>query len=198
MFNQPQHSAGWLKPADRFGHLILITRFHGTERKFDSLRNAEIDEAVVDLVDLDDPEPVLAERLRISHVGIVNKIARDGMTLGRIGQAPTKAGMNAYVLDGFAEGVDDKRAEQWLARYHQAQAPAAATPPPAAAPSAPPQGITGAASPAAASAVVGAWNATPPQNAPQNAPQGAPPAATAAGVDANDPRVQALLAQLNQ
>lgn len=115
MFNQPQAHSGWFKPAEKFGHLILITRFHGTERKWDTLRNAEVDEAIVDLVDLDDSAPALVERLRISHAGIVNKIARDGMTLGRIGQATTRSGMNAYVLDAFTEGVDDVRAQQWLA-----------------------------------------------------------------------------------
>ncbi len=129
MFNQPLGGGGFFKPAEHNGHLILIRKVDRIERRFDTLRNAEIDQATVDLVDLDDPAQELCEGVAVTHVGIVNKL-KPGATniLGRIAQVTTKSGMQAWALQSYAEGVDDVRAQQWVDRQGSgfAQPPAAA------------------------------------------------------------------------
>jgi hypothetical protein len=180
MFNQPTEAAfgGFFKPAEHNGHLVLITVVHGIGKKFDTLRNEEIDQADVDVVDLDGDNQ-LREHVNITHKAIVSRLTPGAtLILGRIGQVPTKSGFQAWALNPFNEGVDDRKAEAWVnankPTFTQA-APPPAAPQPTAAPAAP---------------------------TPAQAPAAQPPVNTATGeiaggVDLNDPAVQALLAQIN-
>ena len=176
MFNQPTEAAfgGFFKPADHNGHLVLITVVHGIGKKFDTLRNEEIDQADVDIVDLEG-DGQLREHVNVTHKAIVSRLT-PGATfiLGRIGQVATKSGFQAWALQPFNEGVDDKKAEAWVNANKPTFTQAA--PPPA------------------------QQQATAP--APAQAPAAQPPVNTttgeiAGGVDLNDPAVQALLAQIN-
>lgn len=176
MFSQPTEAAfgGFLKPADHNGHLILITTVHGIGKKFDTLRNEEIDQADVDIVDLEG-DGQLREHVNVTHKGIVSRLA-PGATfiLGRIGQVATKSGFQAWALMPFNEGTDDQKAEAWV-NANKPTFTQAAPPAQQAAPAAP------AAAPAPA--------AQPPVNTTTGE--------VAAGVDLNDPAVRALLAQIN-
>jgi hypothetical protein len=179
MFNQPTESAfgGFLKPAEHNGHLLLITVVHSIGKKFDTLRNEEIDQADVDVVDLDG-DGELREHVNVTHKAIVSRLTPGAtLILGRIGQVATKSGFQAWALQPFNEGVDDKKAEAWVNAHKPTFTQAAAS-----APQVPAQ-----------------------QQAPATAPAPAPAAAPvntitgeiAGGVDLSDPAVQALLAQLN-
>lgn len=168
MFNQPSAGGGFFKPAEHSGHLVLFTVVHEIGKKFDQLKQAEIDQAVVDVVDLDGDNE-LRERVAVTHAAIVNRLAAGAtFVLGRIGQVATKSGFQAWALLPFNEGTDDVKAEAWVnahkPTFNQA-APAAAAQ---------------AAAPAAAQ---------PPVNTATGE--------IAAGVNLNDPAVQALLAQVN-
>lgn len=145
MFSQPAAGGGFFKPAEANGHLVLITTVHEIAKRFDQLRNEEIDQAVVDLVDLDTPEQELRERINVTHKGIVSRLtAGGGMVLGRIGQVATSSGFQAWALLPFVEGSDDVRAGAWVTAHQPtftqaaAPAPAPAPAPTAAAPAAPP------------------------------------------------------------
>lgn len=177
MFNQPTEAAfgGFFKPADHNGHLVLVTVVHGIGKKFDTLRNEEIDQADVDVVDLDG-DGQLREHVNVTHKAIVSRLTPGAtLILGRIGQVATKSGFQAWALQPFNEGVDDVKAGAWVTA-NQPTFNQAATPAPQTAPAA-------------------------PAPAPAPAPTAQPPVNTAtgeipAGVDLNDPTVQALLAQM--
>lgn len=176
MFNQPTESAfgGFFKPAEHNGHLVLITVVHNIGKKFDTLRNEEIDQADVDIVDLD-ADAQLREHVNITHKAIVSRLTPGAtLILGRIGQVPTKSGFQAWALNPFNEGVDDKKAEAWVnahkPTFTQATAPAPTVPPQAAPPATQPPA------------------AQPPVNTTTGEIGG--------GVDINAPAVQALLAQV--
>lgn len=139
MFNQPTSSGGFFKPADANGHLILVTAVHEITQRYDDLRKKDMDNATVDLVDLDDGGQELQERVIVSHPALVNRLSvGGGLTLGRIGQIPTQSGFQAWALLPFQEGIDDKRAEAWVhahrPTFNQAAAPAAPAPAPVPAP----------------------------------------------------------------
>lgn len=116
-FGQPS-SGDWFKPADAFGHLILVTKVHEIGTKYDNLASADKPHAVFDMVDLDTPNPVLQQHVNDSHPGVVGKLGkalRTGeMVLGRITQAPGKGDNLAWVLGPFTPGQDDLRAQAWL------------------------------------------------------------------------------------
>lgn len=137
-FAQPS-SGNFFKPADRNGHLILIVAVSEIGERFDNLSGRDKPFAVMDLVDLDDPNPALQLSVTDNHPGIVNKVKtahRTGeMVLGRIGQVATEKANAAWVLGPFTPGADDVRASQWLTAnpINQFGQPAAA-PPPAPAP----------------------------------------------------------------
>ncbi|MFK4869026.1 hypothetical protein ACI3K4_27810 [Streptomyces sp. CSMPJR101] len=171
MFNQPTEAAfgGFFKPAEHNGHLILITVVHSIGKKFDTLRNEEIDQADVDIVDLDG-DGQLREHVNVTHKAIVSRLTPGAtLILGRIGQVATKSGFQAWALQPFNEGVDDKKAEAWVNAHKPTFTQAAPAPQPAPA-----------ATPAPA--------AQPPVNTTTGE--------IAGGVDLNDPSVQALLAQV--
>lgn len=173
MFNQPSEAAfgGFFKPADHNGHLILITVVHSIGKKFDTLRNEEIDQADVDIVDLEGDNQ-LREHVNITHKAIVSRLSAGAtLILGRIGQVPTKSGFQAWALNPFNEGTDDVKAGAWVTA-NQPTFTQAATPAPQPAPAP--------AAPAAA--------AHPPVNTTTGE--------IAGGVDLNDPAVKALLAQV--
>lgn len=170
MFNQPTEAAfgGFFKPAEHNGHLVLITVVHGIGKKFDTLRNEEIDQADVDIVDLDG-DGQLREHVNVTHKAIVSRLTPGAtLILGRIGQVATKSGFQAWALQPFNEGVDDKKAEEWV-NAHKPTFNQAATPAPQPAPTAAPA-------------------AQPPVNTTTGE--------IAGGVDLSDPAVQALLAQV--
>jgi hypothetical protein len=175
MFNQPTESAfgGFLKPAEHNGHLLLITTVHSIGKKFDTLRNEEIDQADVDVVDLDG-DGQLREHVNVTHKAIVSRLT-PGATfiLGRIGQVATKSGFQAWALQPFNEGVDDKKAEAWVNAHKPTFSQAAPAPAPQPAPTVAP-------APAPAAPPI---NTTTGEIAP--------------GINPNDPAVQALLAQIN-
>lgn len=172
MFNQPTEAAfgGFFKPAECNGHLILITVVHSIGKKFDALRNEEIDQADVDIVDLDG-DGQLREHVNVTHKAIVSRLTPGAtLILGRIGQVATKSGFQAWALQPFNEGVDDKKAEAWV-NAHKPTFTQAATPAPQPAPAQAP---------------------APAAQPPVNTTTGE----IAGGVDINDPAVQALLAQV--
>lgn len=133
MFNQPADNAsgGFFKPAEHNGHLILITIVHEIVRRFDTLKGAEIDMAVADVVDLDGAGE-LRERVNFTHTAIVSRLAPGAtFVLGRIGQVATKSGFQAWALQPFNEGTDDAKAEAWVNAHKPTftqAAPAAAAP----------------------------------------------------------------------
>lgn len=105
---------------------MLITVVHGIANVTDTYGGVvrQVDEATVDIVDLDvageSGYPELRERIKLSHVGIVNRlVAGRTMILGRIGQVPTDKGNPAYVLNGFDEAADAPRAAQWAMAWQQ-------------------------------------------------------------------------------
>ena len=120
MFNQPAVMGSYFKPSDHNGHLVLITRVKTTQRRFDEMRKAEIDEFVVDIVDLDGDQ-ILHEDVKISHIGITNRL-RVGSTniLGRIGSVNTGKGHPAWVLNSFAD-TDVPKAQAWVTQKQFAQ-----------------------------------------------------------------------------
>ncbi|MFF2651496.1 hypothetical protein [Streptomyces sp. NPDC058045] len=135
MFNQPDTSfGGFFKPAEHNGHLVLITKVRDISKRFDTLRNEEIDQAEVDIVDLDG-DGQLAEGVAVTHKAIVSRFSvGQTMILGRIGQVATKSGFQAWALLPFAEGTDDIKAQAWVTANQPtfsqaAPAPAAAVPP---------------------------------------------------------------------
>ena len=177
MFNQPTEAAfgGFFKPADHNGHLGLITVVHGIGKKFDTLRNEEIDQADVDIVDLEG-DGQLREHVNVTHKAIVSRLTPGAtLILGRIGQVATKSGFQAWALQPFNEGVDDAKAGAWVAA-NQPTFNQAASPAPQPAP----------ATPAPAPALAAATQ--PPVNTATGE--------VADGVNLNDPAVQALLAQV--
>ncbi|MEV7364298.1 hypothetical protein [Streptomyces sp. NPDC091299] len=179
MFNQPTEAAfgGFFKPAEHNGHLILITSVHSIGKKFDTLRNEEIDQADVDVVDLDG-DGQLREHVNVTHKAIVSRLTPGAtLILGRIGQVATKSGFQAWALQPFNEGVDDQKAEAWV----NAHKPTFTQAVPAAAPAVPVQTTA----------------ATAPQPPAAQPPVNAATGEIAGGVDLNDPSVQALLAQIN-
>lgn len=125
MFNQPAVMGSYFKPSDHNGHLVLITRVKATNRRFDEMRKAEIDEFVVDIVDLDGDQ-ILHEDVKISHIGITNRL-RVGSTniLGRIGSVNTGKGHPAWVLNSFVD-TDVPKAQAWVTQKQFAQPQAAA------------------------------------------------------------------------
>lgn len=172
MFNQPTAGGGFLKPAEMNGHLVLFTVVHEIGKRYDQLRNEEIDQAVVDVVDLEG-DSELRERVNVTHKGIVSRLAPGAtFVLGRIGQVATKSGFQAWALLPFNEGVDDAKAEAWVNAHKPTFTQAAPAP-----------------------------AAAPVQTAPAPAPAAQPPVNTTTGeitggVDLSDPAVQALLAQV--
>lgn len=115
MFSQPTSGGGFFKPRDHEGHLVLITRLVGMDRHFDSMKGAEIDRATVDIVDLDG-DGELAERVWITHAGLVNKISSHGPTLGRVGEVQFSKGKGFSLLP-YREGPDDAKAAEWLRNH---------------------------------------------------------------------------------
>jgi hypothetical protein len=177
MFNQPTESAfgGFFKPAEHNGHLVLVTTVHSIGKKFDTLRNEEIDQADVDIVDLDG-DGELREHVNVTHKAIVSRLTPGAtLILGRIGQVATKSGFQAWALQPFNEGVDDKKAEAWVNAHK-------------------PTFTQAAAAPQAAPAAAPATTAAPAPAAP---PVNTVTGEIAPGINPNDPAVQALLAQIN-
>lgn len=118
-FAQPQATGMFFKPADHSDHLILVTAVHETYDRYDDLAGKDKLNARFDYVDLDSDDG-LVENAISSHPGIAlrlkGSVGKGTPVLGRIGQeASKKAGFNAaWVLGEFTEGVDDKRAADWL------------------------------------------------------------------------------------
>lgn len=111
MFNQPNESGGFFKPAEHDGSLILFTKVSESETRFDALRGAEIEQVHVDYVDFNDGE--LKQDVIVTHIGIVSRIKGKSMVLGRIGTAETKSGKTAWVLSKYSED-DASTAKSWL------------------------------------------------------------------------------------
>lgn len=137
MFQQPSSGGSYFKPAEHLNHLLLFTAVKSVSRRYDELRKGEIDEYIVDVVDLDGDQ-LIREDVKVSHVGITNKLTVGAANvLGRITTVDTGKGNPAWVLVGFAD-TDVPKAQAWVearAKNQFAQ-PAAATP--AAAPAAAP------------------------------------------------------------
>ena len=111
-FQQAQATGTFFKPAEADGHLILIIRCSKFEKRFDQMRGEEIDQATVDLVDIDGDQK-LRENVLLTHRGLVNRLSTSSrMVLGRIGQVDTKSGNKAWVLLPFAPG-DEAKATEW-------------------------------------------------------------------------------------
>jgi hypothetical protein len=120
MFNQPASMGSYFKPSDHNGHLILITKVKSSQRRFDEMRKAEIDEFIVDLVDLDGDQ-ILHEDVKVSHVGITNRLRIGSANiLGRIGSVNTGKGHPAWVLNSFTD-TDVPKAQLWVTQKQFAQ-----------------------------------------------------------------------------
>lgn len=111
MFNQPNESGGFFKPAEHDGKLVLFTSVSQPETRFDALRGAEVEQVRVDYVDLEDGE--LKRDCIVTHVGIVSRIKNKSMILGRITTAETKSGKTAWILGRFTS-EDEATAKAWL------------------------------------------------------------------------------------
>lgn len=111
MFNQPQESGGFFKPAEHEGKLVLFTKVGETETRFDALRGAEVEQVRVDYVDFDDGE--LKQDCIVTHVGIVSRIKGKSMILGRVTTAETKSGKTAWILGRYSS-EDESTAKAWL------------------------------------------------------------------------------------
>ena len=111
MFEQPNESGRFFKPADHNGSLILFTKVSAPETRFDSLRGHEIEQVTVDYVDFNDGE--LQTNCIVTHNGIVNKIKGKSMILGRVTTAETRAGKTAWVLGRF-DAADEAVAKEWV------------------------------------------------------------------------------------
>jgi hypothetical protein len=111
MFNQPNESGGFFKPADHDGSLVLFTSVSAPETRFDALRNADIEQVRVDFVDFADGE--LKRDCIVSHIGLTSRLKGKSMVLGRIGQAETRSGKHAWVLTRFSP-EDEATAKAWL------------------------------------------------------------------------------------
>jgi hypothetical protein len=111
MFQQPNESGGFFKPADHDGALVLFTTVGQSETRFDALRGAEIEQVRVDFVDFADGE--LKRDVIVTHVGIVTRIKGKTMVLGRITTAETKSGKTAWILGRFL-AEDEATAKAWL------------------------------------------------------------------------------------
>jgi hypothetical protein len=111
MFNQPQESGGFFKPADHDGQLVLFTKVGQSEKRFDPLRGAEIEQVRVDFVNLSDGD--LQQDVIVTHIGIVSRIKGKSMVLGRIGTAETKSGKTAWILSRYSSD-DEETAKDWL------------------------------------------------------------------------------------
>ncbi len=144
-FAQPQATGMFFKPADHNDHLILVTSVHETYDRYDELAGKDKLNARFDYIDLDSNDGLIENAIS-SHPGIAlrlkGSVGKGTPVLGRIGQeASKKAGFNAaWVLGEFTEGVDDKRAADWLTnnaaasvRQPEATPQPPSTPPPAAA-----------------------------------------------------------------
>ena len=165
------HSSGgaYLKPADMNGHLVIITNVvQDWPTQYDTLRKADVEVASFQLADLHGSGEW--EQVKSNYAGVNNKLGNvrgkpGQMVLGRIGQARTTGGYDAWVLAEYSS-EDEAYAVNWLASN---PAPSAF-----AAPSAPaaPQGLPPA-PPAAQAFATGApvpTAAAPPAAAPVAAP----------------------------
>jgi hypothetical protein len=124
-FQQAQPTGSFFKPAEADGHLILITRVAKFEKRFDQMRGEEIDQAIVDLVDIDGDKK-LREGVLLTHKGLTNRLSTSArMVLGRIGQVDTKSGNKAWVLLPFVAGDEIKAADWATANMQTPTAPAA-------------------------------------------------------------------------
>jgi hypothetical protein len=139
MFTQPANGGGgFFKPAEHNGHLVLFTAIKSSSKRFDTLRNGEIDEFTVDFVDLDGSGELNTD-VKVGHVGITNKL-KVGTTnvLARVGTVDTGKGNPAWVLNNF-ENADVARAQAWVEAskknaFAQPAAPVASAPAAAATP----------------------------------------------------------------
>lgn len=111
MFQQPNESGGFFKPAEHDGKLVLFTKVSAPETRFDPLRGSEIEQVHVDYVDFDDSE--LKRDVIVTHIGIVSRIKGKSMVLGRITTAETKSGKTAWILGRFSP-EDEATAKSWL------------------------------------------------------------------------------------
>ena len=115
-FNQPVDTAGsggYFKPADNNGDLILFTIVKSRGTEFDTMSNRDRDYVIVDYVNLD-RDATVVEDAKVTHAALVRKLAVDAVNiLGRIGQAKTSNGYNAWVLNPHTDD-DAKTATNWL------------------------------------------------------------------------------------
>lgn len=121
-FGTMSTGGAWLSPKDHDGHVLIIANVKPFTRRYDEMRKAEVDVATFDYADV---TTGAGWQLGISnsHVGITNKL--NGLTagappvLGRIGQAVTKSGMQAWVLADItsdpAQAGEVAKAAAWLA-----------------------------------------------------------------------------------
>jgi hypothetical protein len=144
-----QHTSGgaFIKPADLNGQLVIITNVAGQwPREFDTLRKAEVEIASFDYAVVGGPDG-WQKGTRCNYNGINNKLGnikgQPGLLLGRIGQATTNSGFEAWVLGAYTP-EDEAAAAAWLQANPapspfaaQSSAPAAAPTPVQAAPPAP-------------------------------------------------------------
>lgn len=116
-FNQPTDTeatgGGYFKPADNNGDLILFLDVLSKGTEFDTMSNRDRDYVIVNYANLD-RDATVVEGAKVTHSALVRKLAVGASNiLGRIGQAKTSNGYNAWVLNPHTE-ADAKEATTWL------------------------------------------------------------------------------------
>jgi hypothetical protein len=117
-FNQPTDGestgGGYFKPADNNGDLVLFTEVLSKGTEFDTMSNRDRDFVIVNYANLD-RDATIVEGAKVTHAALVRKLAVGATNiLGRIGQAKTSNGYNAWVLNAHTE-ADAKQASTWIA-----------------------------------------------------------------------------------
>jgi hypothetical protein len=108
----PESQVTYFKPADHAGHLIGFLAVKKMDNIFDEMRNAEVQRAIVEMVDFDDGG-IVEHNVSVQHPAIVRKLSVGGpKVLGRCKKIKTKAGFDAWVLEAPSED-DLQRASRW-------------------------------------------------------------------------------------
>lgn len=122
MFNQPQsESSGSYFPTKTFlGDLILFHKVLESGTEYDEMAGRERQWRIVEYTNLDTDRKT--ETAKVIHAGLTSKLPADAeMVLGRIGQARTKNGYTAFVLEPY-KPEDASTAKAWLDGGRKAQA----------------------------------------------------------------------------
>lgn len=176
----PKAGGNFIAPRDHLSHLVIFTKVHKVEVRYDQKRKADGEVLTVDFHCFNCDKMAPPEELLLGHPWVGQKVQRDGrLTLGYITQLAATNGNadGAFVLSDPAP-ADFPNVQRWWDGVKAAQIAAPAQQQPAAPPAASSPWDSAPATPAPAQ---GGWDQpTPPPAAAQPDPWavGPPPAAT--------------------